>query len=64
MLTESRRWTCKSSGGSGGLGGRVVEDGGGTRQVAGDTYEVCYPRRYRGFTTRNLLIRDGFTNRH
>ena len=35
MLTESRRRTCKSSGGSGRLDGRAIEDEGDTRRVAG-----------------------------
>jgi hypothetical protein len=42
VLTESRRRSSKSSGGSGRFGGRAVEDGGDTRRVAGDTYGVCY----------------------
>ena len=42
MLTESRRRTCKSSGGSGRLGALAVEDGGDMRRVTGDAYGVCY----------------------
>ena len=44
MLTESRRRTCKSNGGSGRLGARTVEDGGDMRRVAEDAYGVCYSR--------------------
>jgi hypothetical protein len=32
--------------GSGGLGGRLVEDGGDTCRVAGDAYGVCYLWRF------------------
>ena len=44
VLIESRQRSSKSSGGSGRLGARAVEDGGDMRRVAGDAYGVCYSR--------------------
>jgi hypothetical protein len=38
MLTKSRWWSSKSSGGSRRLGGRAVEDAGDTCRVVGDAY--------------------------
>jgi hypothetical protein len=42
MLTESRRRSSKSSGGSRRLGDRFVEDGGDMRHVMGYMYGVRY----------------------
>jgi hypothetical protein len=44
VLTESRQRTCKSSGGSGRLGGQAIKDGGDMRRVAGDAYGIRYSR--------------------
>jgi hypothetical protein len=40
--------------GSRGLGGRLVEDGGDTCRVAGDTYGVRYSRRFGGLGLKTL----------
>jgi len=42
VLTESRRPTCMSSGGSGRLGGLAVENGVDTSRGAGDGYGVDF----------------------
>jgi hypothetical protein len=48
VLTESRRRTCKSSGGSGRLGGRAVKDGGDTRRVTETRMECATRGRFDG----------------
>jgi hypothetical protein len=52
VLTESRRRTCKSSGGSRRLGDCAVEDGGDTCRVAGDAYEVRNSRWFGGLSLK------------
>jgi hypothetical protein len=54
VLTESRRRTCKSSRGSGRLGGWAVEDGSDTRRVAGDAYGVRYSWRFNGLSLKTI----------
>jgi len=52
VLTESRRRSSKSSGGSGRLGARTVEDGGDTRRVTEDAYGVRYSQRFGGLSLK------------
>ena len=53
MLTGSRRRTRESSEAQEDLAGRLVEDGGDTRRMAGNAYGVRYPRTVYGFGPQN-----------
>jgi hypothetical protein len=65
VLTESRQRSSESSRSSGRLSGRLVEDDGDTRQVAGDAYGVRYSRWFGELslkTTGRMVSRFGPQN--